>query len=555
MDALMALVSTRRQAGFHATIAALLRDQCNLLNMRTKTFRALAPLIACFVLFSACAVNPVTGKREITFVSEAGEIEMGEQNYAPMQQSQGGEYDVDPELTAYVRRVGERLVEASRSALVTERPLPYEFVVLNSSVPNAWALPGGKIAINRGLLTELNSEAELAAVLGHEIVHAAGRHTAQRIERSQLLQVVLVGTAVATSDSSYGNLAVGGASIASQMLNQSYGRGDELEADKYGMRFMSLAGYDPQGAVTLQQTFVRLSEGRDSDWLSGLFASHPPSQERVDENRKTAAELPAGGELGIEPFQAAMKKTTSTKPAYDLYDEGRKALGESKPEVAMEKAQAAIALFPGEANFYALRGDARIEQKKYDTAVGDFDAAIERRDNFFYYYLQRGQLYEELGNDDKAVKDLEKSIEMLPTGPAYYSLGNIAAKRGDRATAIAHYQKVAGGQGEVAQAAQTKLVRLDLGNNPDAYLLKRCDPNSSGELVVSIKNATSVTVAGIRIAVEYTDSAGRVRRLDQQLSGQLAAGAVASVNTGLKPYTAGASCPVQIVGAKVVEKK
>src|SRR5690606_33080934 len=124
---------------------------------------------------TACAVNPVTGKREIVLVGEETEIRMGEQNYLPMQQSQGGEYDIDPALTEYVQGVGQKL------AAVSDRDLPYEFVVLNNSVPNAWALPGGKIAINRGLLTELESEAELAAVLGHEIVHAAAGHSANQV--------------------------------------------------------------------------------------------------------------------------------------------------------------------------------------------------------------------------------------------------------------------------------------------------------------------------------------------------------------------------------------
>jgi predicted Zn-dependent protease len=516
-------------------------------------------IAACAILslffIQGCAVNPVTGKREITLVSEASEIKMGEQNYAPMQQAQGGQYDIDPELTAYVQDIGDRLVNASHSALVSERQLPYEFVVLNSSVPNAWALPGGKIAVNRGLLTELDSEAELAAVIGHEIVHAAARHTAQRIERSQFLQVVLVGTAVATSDSSYGDIAMGGASVASQALSQAYGRGDELESDKYGMRFMSIAGYDPQGAVTLQQTFVRLSEGHETDWINGLFASHPPSKDRVEANRKTAAELPPGGDLGSERYHAAMKTTRAAKPAYDLYDEGRKALGEDKPDVALEKADEAIKLFPKEANFYALRGDARIEQEKYDTAVTDFNDAIERRDSFFYYFLQRGRLYEELGSYDKAVKDLEKSNEMLPTGPAYFSLGNIAAKRGDKAAAIDYYKKVAGGQGELAQKAQGELVRLDLANNPDAYLPKRCDPNNAGELVVSMKNATPFDINGIVLAIDYTDTTGRQRTVERQVNGTIPAGNATSINTKLGPYTAGGTCPVRITRASIVEKK
>ncbi|MDH3433416.1 MAG: M48 family metallopeptidase, partial [Gammaproteobacteria bacterium] len=316
--------------------------------MRNKTFYYLISTL----IFSGCAVNPVTGDRDFVLMSGTQEVALGEQNYAPMQQSQGAAYDVDPALTAYVRSVGNRLAEASDS------PLPYEFVVLNNSVPNAWALPGGKIAINRGLLTEINSEAELAAVLGHEIVHAAARHTAQQMSKGMLMQGLVIATSVATSDSDYGNLAVGASSVAAQMTMMKYGRSAELESDKYGMRYMSKAGYDPQGAVALQQTFVRLSESRNQDWLSGLFSSHPPSQARVEANKKTAAKLPAGGKVGVESFTAAMQKTMAIKPAYDAYDKGRKALSEKNVDEALALANEALTLFPDEAHFHALRGDA-----------------------------------------------------------------------------------------------------------------------------------------------------------------------------------------------------
>lgn len=138
----------------------------------TKQQRSVFTVGLTFTLMTGCVINPVTGDRELALVSADQEIAIGEQQYAPSQQMQGGEYSIDPELTAYVKGVGDRL------AAVSDRQLPYEFVVLNSSVPNAWALPGGKIAVNRGLLTELGSEAELAAVLGHEIVHAAARNAA-----------------------------------------------------------------------------------------------------------------------------------------------------------------------------------------------------------------------------------------------------------------------------------------------------------------------------------------------------------------------------------------
>ncbi|MFZ2982674.1 MAG: M48 family metalloprotease, partial [Sphingobium sp.] len=138
--------------------------------------RSILVVVITSLLLSACGTNPVTGKRELQFVSESQEIAIGQQNYAPARQQQGGDYIIDPELTAYVQSVGNKL------AAVADRKLPYEFVVLNDSVPNAWAMPGGKIAFNRGLLYELNSEAELAAVLSHEIVHSAARHGAKGME-------------------------------------------------------------------------------------------------------------------------------------------------------------------------------------------------------------------------------------------------------------------------------------------------------------------------------------------------------------------------------------
>src|SRR5690606_24843525 len=251
----------------------------------------LTALLGALVIAGGCVINPVTGDRELALVSADQEIAIGEQQYLPSRQMQGGDYVVDRELTAYVSQVGQRL------AAVSDRNLPHEFVGLNNSVPNAWALPAGKIAVNRGLLMELDNEAELAAVLGHEIVHAAARHGALAMQRGLLLQGVLVAASVATSDDDYSNLAVGAASIGAQLINQRHGRDAELESDLYGMRYMSKAGYDPRAAVSLQETFVRLSQGQgEQGWLAGLFASHPPSQERVERNRQTAAQLPMGGE-------------------------------------------------------------------------------------------------------------------------------------------------------------------------------------------------------------------------------------------------------------------
>ena len=513
----------------------------------TVMIRKVAIAVFLASALAACAVNPVTGKSEFMVVSEEEEIALGKQNYAPMQQAQGGVYDVDAELTRYVQGVGDKL------AAVSDRELPYEFVVLNNSIPNAWALPGGKIAINRGLLTELNSEAELAAVLGHEIVHAAAKHSAQQMSRGTWLQGLVLATAIATGGSDYGSLAVGGASAGAQLINSTYGRGAELESDKYGMLYMSRAGYDPGGAVTLQETFVRLSEGRETDWLTGLFASHPPSPDRVRANIETASTLPAGGDLGVERFEAAMAKTRKALPAYEAHDEARKALADEDSDGALALANKAIELFPDEAHFYALRGDVRLVNEQYDKAVTNYDSAIRRRDNYFYYHLQRGLANNELGRTGVAAADLETSIALLPTGPAHYTLGEIEEGRGNTDAALDHYLVVArSGDGDLAQAAKQRVQRLQLPTNPDQFVPRRCDADANGYLVVSVQNQTSWAIEGVEIVVEYTDNYGRGQQVRKAIQGEIAPGQVASVNTGLGPYSGG-SCPVRVVAARYAE--
>ena len=135
------------------------------------------------VSLSACSVNPVTGERNFQIYDADWEREVGAQMYAPMKQSQGGEFILDPELTAYITEVGNRLASRARR----KDQLDFEFSILNDSIPNAWALPGGKIAVNRGLLINLDSEAELAAVLGHEIVHSDAAHGARAQSKGVLI--------------------------------------------------------------------------------------------------------------------------------------------------------------------------------------------------------------------------------------------------------------------------------------------------------------------------------------------------------------------------------
>lgn len=504
------------------------------------------PLLLAIALFAGCSVNPVTGDRDFMTTSPSDDLKLGAQSYQPMLQAQGGAYDVDPALIEYVRSVGMKL------AAVSDVDLPYEFTVLNSSVPNAWALPGGKIAINRGLLTEIGSEAELAAVLGHEIVHAAARHSAQQRSRAQLLQGLVVATSVVAGDSGYADLAVGSAGVAAQLMSTKYGRSAELEADKYGMRYMGRAGYDPQGAVLLQETFVRLSEGRDQDWISGLFASHPPSEERVKENRKRANKMEAGGFVGVAEYRAALQQARKVKPAYDAYDQGREALAEEDVDTALVLANDALKLYPDEANFHALRGDVRMTNEQYDMAVTNYDRAISRRGDFFYYYLQRGTVRKEQRKLDAAMSDLEHSLELLETAPAHYNIGLIEKERGQISSAKEHFQIVANSGGEYGKAASGELARMELSSQPAKYVSKSCDAGSNGNLIISVRNESAIAISGVEVQVDYSDNYGNTRREIIAVGDRIDAGQIARADSGIRVYE-GTRCVAEVIAARVAD--
>ncbi|NNJ90725.1 MAG: M48 family metalloprotease, partial [Gammaproteobacteria bacterium] len=425
----------------------------------------LLPVFLFNTFLTGCSTNPVTGKSELSLVSTEQEIAIGNQQYSPSRQTQGGDYVADPAVQKYVSSIGKKL------AAVSDRKLPYEFRVINDSTPNAWALPGGKIAINRGLLTELKSEGELAAVLGHEIVHAAARHSARSMQRGIFLQGALIASSIALSDNEYRNLALAGAQIGAGMVNQKYGRDAEREADYYGMQYMSKAGYDPAKAIDLQKTFVRLSKDRKSNWLSGLFASHPPSQERVDNNAKTLAELGfPKGDIGQQRYQKKIARLIKTKPAYKAYDDSKKALKDKEFPKALRLVNKAIRIEPKEALFHGLKGEIRSEQGNDAKAKTNFDRAIALNPNYFKHYLTRGFVNRDLGKYKQAANDFKKSNNLLPTTEGQYGLGWLSMKQGRNQDAINYFRQAANNKTDVGKTAGLYLAKLDLPKNPDRYI-------------------------------------------------------------------------------------
>jgi predicted Zn-dependent protease len=287
---------------------------------------------------------------------------------------------------------------------------------------------------------------------------------------------------------------VGGAAL----LTFRFGREHELEADHYGIDYMVRAGYDPKAAVELQETFVRLSGSKSPNWLAGMFATHPPSQERVDANRSMAATLPAGLYRGEDVYQRKIAFLLRSKPAYAAHDEGRKSL-EKDPAHALVQAERAIKLEPREAMFYALRGDALKKLGRAAEAEQEYGEAIKRNGDYYAYYLNRGLTRSRLGNAAGAQSDLERSNALLPTAAAHYVLGTIAQNANNRPKAVEHFKLAASSESDVGKRAGSELTRLDLPRNPGNYIQVEPVTDLNGNLGLRVTNRSAVPVRNLRV--------------------------------------------------------
>jgi predicted Zn-dependent protease len=241
------------------------------------------------VVGTGCAVNPVSGRPEVSLVSEAREREMGEEEARRIADSVG--LLEDAALVDYLRGVGARLARVSPRADMT-----YTFNVVDEEEPNAFALPGGYVYVSRGLLALLNAEDELAGVLGHEIGHVAARHAARRVTRAAPLAVLTgVGAAVTGLVSPLmGDLVGGIGGVAGALVLAPYSRSQEEEADRIGQDVAAKAGWNPAGLSRALQGLEREEALHPGESRAGsFFATHPPLPQRVAASESYASRLQA----------------------------------------------------------------------------------------------------------------------------------------------------------------------------------------------------------------------------------------------------------------------
>ena len=266
----------------------------------TGRLKAATTYVLC-ALAAACATNPATGERQLSFMSEEKEIALGQENDAQVR-TEMGSYD-DRALQEYVTTIGLKL------AMASERPgLPWHFTVADVPAVNAFALPGGYIYITRGILPFLDDEAQLAGVLGHEIGHVTARHASQQYSKATGASLGLILGSIFAGQAGAGVAQLGQTGLGLVLLKNS--RDDEAQADGLGVRYSSRAGWDPAGIPRMLTTLGRIEEASDSKGVPNWLETHPQPQDRVQRVQAAVREAEAGARKFTTDHEGYLRRIT-----------------------------------------------------------------------------------------------------------------------------------------------------------------------------------------------------------------------------------------------------
>ena len=415
-------------------------------------------------LAGGCAVNPVTGRKQLMLVSEDDEIRLDRQN-SPHQFSADYGPVQDQALINYVASVGRSLARGSH------RPgMPYRFVPINAAYVNAYTFPAGSVGITRGILANLSSEAELASLIGHELGHVNARHTAQSMSKGVLASVLVSGVAAAAGDGEQTEkLAAGLGSVAAGALLARYSRDNEREADDLGMRYMVMAGYDPAGQVALMDMLRGLSKKKPGV-IELMFATHPMSEERYQTSVKKAASLSQDNPNLVKGSERYMDNTAALralKPLLERMQDGEKAMGAGRWQEAEEHLAEALRLSPGDYAALLMMAKCQLAQEKGGMGAEYARQATEA-------YPGEPQALHVLGMADLALNRFGKAYERflayskaLPGNPnTVFFMGYSAERMDNRDLAARHYtgylKEVR--EGEKAKYAAARLKEWGYGN-------------------------------------------------------------------------------------------
>ena len=290
------------------------------------------------------------------------EIKKGTRQYPFALAQSGGDLTQLPLTTVYLNGLIQRLAKAANS------PFPWEIRLVNDGSINAWALPGGKMGVNYGLLTEVDTEAELVSVLGHEMAHSIELHGTGRETFGTLVglaaQVIEIGISEpGTKPGS--NKLIG---LGQNILMGQYSQSNELEADRVGVDLMARAGFDPRGAVGMQEKLAKLGSGGNSI-AQKLLGTHPISRERLAAIKAEVSKYPATGQSASSDFFTAQSEIKARGPGLKLVAEARRAITDRQFSIALQLTERALKSLPNEHSVWRLQAELLVTNKKPRKAI------------------------------------------------------------------------------------------------------------------------------------------------------------------------------------------
>jgi len=420
----------------------------------------LALLLAMSLWGAACAVNPVSGEQEFVLMSETQELSLGARYYPETTQTSGGLPPQDQALQSYVNQIGQRL------AATSHRPrLPWEFNVVNTNQINAFALPGGKVSITRGLITKMQNEDELAAVVGHEIGHITARHSVAQYTRGVLITTMVAGVGLALSGSDYENLGKMVAGAAGALLLLSYSRDQERQADELGHGYMVKNGYNPRAMTKVFTMFQSLRKS-EPGLIESLLSSHPLDSERIAAAEKRVEMTSprfTNQPYKVDAFKKTLAKQMARKPAYDLAEKADAQLAKKSYASAAQTYRQAIEIFPGEPMFHTRLGIALTNQKKTAEAAPEIARGAQLGKDVFLPNYAAGLFSWRQNNLKKALAYFERADRLLPSHVVNkFFVGACNERLGNKRQAVGIYRQLfaMSPKSPVGQAAKARLTAL-----------------------------------------------------------------------------------------------
>ncbi|OJU80999.1 MAG: hypothetical protein BGO10_00130 [Chlamydia sp. 32-24] len=358
-------------------------------------------------------------------------------------QAEGGELKTFPEVSRYVNEVGQRLAKVSHTS-----HLPYEFVVINCSEPNAWAFPDGKIGITRGFFNMLHNEAELAAILAHEIGHQVGYEREKQLEKK---------TAYRLSNPKGFKFV----DYVNDVIETKKMREAEFEADRCAIEYLSKAGYDVKAANEVQSRFKKFEQ--NSSHMPDLTNTHPKVDERLAANLQTMKRFPSrkNATYGKQNYDKIIGPLKKVNPVYDTYEQGEIALQNGDYQNAKQIALQAVKQIPNESRFYGLLGKAHIELGNPQEGLKALDKALSLDHEYFEHHLMKGIAMKNLGYYDQAQLALEKSQNLYPTPVGDFHLGEIALKKAHYEAAKRFFRMASTSDSTIGEKAKKALIYVE----------------------------------------------------------------------------------------------